>query len=62
MQWLASHADLIAFGLYAVASVVGAVLPGEHPVGQWCRRLAADLANKNLDHVPGSSAVGGGAK
>ena len=43
MQWLASHVDLIALVAYAAASVVGAVLPAEHPVGQWCRRIAADL-------------------
>ena len=55
MSWLASHIDLIAFGLWAAASVVGAVLPGEHPVGQWCRRVAADLANKNLNTPPPGS-------
>ena len=52
MSWLASHIDLIAFAAYAVASIVGAALPAEHPVGQWCRRVAADLANKNLLATP----------
>lgn len=56
MSWLASHVDLLAFGLWAAASVVGAVLPSEHPVGQWCRRVAADLANKNLNTPPPGSA------
>lgn len=52
MSWVAGHLDLIAFAAWAVASVVGAALPESSVAGQWCRRIASDLGNKNLKAPP----------
>lgn len=52
LKWIASHPAEVGFVLFALASAIGAALPAKSPVGQFLRRFAGDLANRNLKFVP----------
>lgn len=52
LKWLTTHpGEAIAYVMLAL-SVLGAVLPADSKAGQVVRRLAIDLANKNLRFTP----------
>lgn len=56
LKWINDNPALAAvlapLVLYVFASVLGAFLPADNRLGQVLRRMAGDLANKNLTFVP----------
>lgn len=57
MEFVRAHSgELMAMGGLAL-TLVGALLPAQSPFGQIVRRLAVDLANKNLRSLPPGSRV-----